>query len=153
MAVGPHGGVGMPVPFDQIPVGEGLLPDDNRVPFFMDRRTLDLLAENGLAEKYHDAGFVPVAVSRPDAIFKGLRRPNQHEGLYYSVRPESDPDADKEDDAQFAGLPRYGVAFLAFVLVRDMGYVVFDWEWREEDPDQPGHPLGWRTDFAAKVYP
>ena len=143
----------MPIPFDQIPVGEGLLPDGGRGPFFVDRRTLDLLAEHGFVEKYHDARFVPGAVSKPDAIFQGLRRPNQHDGLCYSVRPENDPEAESDEDPGFAGLPRYGVAFLAFVEVRDMGYVVFDWEWRDEDPDEPGLPRGWRNDFAAKVYP
>jgi hypothetical protein len=142
----------MPVPFDQIPVGEGVLPDGRRAPFFVVRQTLEQLSEHGLSEKYHDARFVLVAVSKPDAIFSGLRRPNQHEGLCYSVRPESDPD-DDDDLPEVTAMPRYGVAFLAFVEVRDMGYVVFDWEWREEDPDQPGNPLGWRDDFAAKVYP
>lgn len=143
----------MAVPFDQIPVGEGMLPDGSRAPFFTDRRTLDLLAEHGFAEKLRDSRFVPEAVSKPDAIFRGLRRPNQNEGLCYSVRPENDPDDERDDTPEFAGLPRYGVAFLAFVEVRDMGYVVFDWEWRDEDPNDPGHPVGWRSDFDAKVYP
>jgi len=142
----------MPVPFDQIPVGEGVLPDGTQVSFFVDRRTLDLLIENGLAEKHHDSRFVPEAVSKPDAIFRGLRRPNQNEGLCYSVRPEIDPDNTDDADDALDGPPRYGVAFLAFVEVRDMGYVVFDWEWRNEDPDKPGHPLGWETDFADRVY-
>src|SRR5688500_9375165 len=110
----------MAVPFDQIPVGEGILPDGSRVPFFVDRRTLELLREQGASEKYRDARFVPGAVAAPDAIFQGLRRPNQNEGLCYSVRPESDPDDDEADQPGFAGLPRYGQAFLAFVEVRDM---------------------------------
>jgi hypothetical protein len=143
----------MAVPFDLLPVGEGVLPDGSRVPFFVDRRTLDLLADHGHGEKYRDARFVPAAVSNPDAIFRGLRRPNQYDGLCYSVRPESDPDNDGDEAPEFARLPRYGEAFLAFVEVRDMGYVVFDWEWRSEDPDEPGHPQGWQEDFAAKVYP
>ena len=79
----------MPIPFDQIPVGEGVVPSGARVPFFVDRRTLDLLADHGLAEKHHDSRFVPEAVAKPDAIFRGLRRPNQYEGLCYSVRPEA----------------------------------------------------------------
>ena len=141
----------MPIPFDQIPVGEGLLPGGGRGPFFIDRRTLTLLSEHGFAEKYNDARFVPQAVSKPDAIFRGLRRPNQNEGLFYSIRPETDPDDD--GDAEKVGLPRYGVVFLAFVEARNMGYVVFDWEWRDEDPDEPGYPLRWRDDFAEKVYP
>jgi hypothetical protein len=147
------GGVRMPIPFGQIPVGEGVLPDGGSATFFIDRRTLELLAEHGYGEKYHDARFLPLAVSRPDAIFQGLSRPNRHDGLCYSVRPESDPDDDGTNEPGAVALPRYGVTFLAFVEVRDMGYMVFDWEWRDEDPDEPGHPLGWKDDFAAKVYP
>jgi hypothetical protein len=49
-------------------------------------------------------------------------------------------------------LPRYEVVFLAFAEVRNMGYVVFDWEWRDEDQDEPGHPRGWQED-AKRVYP
>jgi hypothetical protein len=142
----------MAVPFDQIPVGEGVLPGGGRGQFFVDRRTVDLLIEHGFTEKLHDSRFLPMTVDAPDAIFRGLRRPNQNDGLCYSIRPESDPDTADEDPG-FAGLPRYGMAFLAFVEVRDMGFVVFDWEWRDEDPDEPGHPLGWRDDFAGKVYP
>jgi hypothetical protein len=142
----------MPIPFDQIPIGEGILPDGSQVSFFVDRQTLESLIEHGHTEKYHDSRFLPGAVSEPDAIFKGLRRPNQNDGLCYSVRPASDPAEDDESPAVDV-LPRYGVAFLAFVEVRDMGYVVFDWEWRTEDPDEPGHPLGWIDDFAERVYP
>jgi uncharacterized protein (TIGR02996 family) len=43
-----------------------MLPGGGRGPFFVDRRTLNLLAEPGFAEKYHDARFVPEAVSQPD---------------------------------------------------------------------------------------
>jgi hypothetical protein len=143
----------MPVPFDQIPVGEGVLPDGQRWPFFIDRRTLDLQKEYGFSDKYVNVRFVPLVIADPDAIFKGLRRPNQFEGLCYSVRPERDPDDDDDDHGGFAALPRYGAVFLAFVEVRELGYVVFDWEWRDEDPDEPGHPLGWKQDFAEKVYP
>jgi hypothetical protein len=142
----------MPVPFDQIPVGEGILPGGGSAPFFVDRRTLDLMIEHGFTEKYDDGRFLPMAVSEPDAIFKGLKRANQQESLCYSIRPERDPDDEKNESEAFA-LPRYGVVFLAFVEVAQMGYMVFDWEWRDEDPDQPGYPLGWKNDFAEKVYP
>ena len=32
------------------------------------------------------------------------------------------------------------------------GYVVFDWEWREEAADAPGHPAGWATDFERRLW-
>lgn len=33
-----------------------------------------------------------------------------------------------------------------------MVYVVFDWEWRTESADEPGHPENWQTDFARRVW-
>lgn len=141
----------MAVPYGQVPIGDGLLPSGERAPFFILRHTLDLLSEYGPQEKYRDARFIEMAVTQPDAIYRGLRRPNQHEGLCYSIRPESDPD-DYESITGVASLPRYGVVFLAFVEAGAMGYVVFDWEWREEDGDNPGCPAAADRDFAGRVY-
>jgi hypothetical protein len=146
----------MLVPIDQIPLGEGILPDGGCGPFYVDRQTLTLLQENGHSEKYSDARFLLMAVTKPDAIFKGLRRPNQLEGLCYSIRPEGDPDDENSEDAEshaITALPRYGAAFLAFIEIRVVGYVAFDWEWRDEDPDMPGYPLNWADDFGKQVYP
>ena len=69
-----------------------------------------------------------------------------------SARPGYDPD-DDEDQRQPGVLPRYEQVFLAFVQVRDMGMVVFDWTWRDEDPNAPGLPLHHEIDFAGKVWP
>src|SRR5438046_3129948 len=124
----------MLVPFDQIPIGDGIRPDGSAVPFYIDRWALESGVEYGFTERYFDSRFIPMAVSDPDVVFSGLKRPNQHSGLAYSVRPEYDPDDDEEERAT-AGMPRYGEVFLAFAEVRDMGYVVFDWAWRQEDPE------------------
>lgn len=142
----------MLVPFSQIPIGEGKSPEGSLVPFFIDRWAVDSASEHGFSERYFDTRFVPIAVSDPDVIFAGLIRANQDDGLAYSVRPEHDPD-DDEDDRAFSGLPKYGQVFLAFVEVRDMGYVVFDWTWRDEDPDDPGYPKSWKESFTKKVWP
>jgi hypothetical protein len=61
----------MPIPFDQMPIGEGLLPDGTRVPFFINAKELRALQDEGPAWKYHDARFIEEAVSNPDAIFEG----------------------------------------------------------------------------------
>lgn len=140
----------MLVPFGQMPVGNGLLPDGSTVPFYIDRHELDFLRDNGPSWKFEDARFIEEAIRDPDAIFRGLRRPNQTDSLCHSVFPTHDPD---EPDEFGNGLaPRYGFVFLAFSYLAGMGYVVFDWEWREVDPDEVGHPANWKHDFAGRAW-
>jgi hypothetical protein len=141
----------MAVPFGQLPIGDGRLPDGGTAPFFIDRGELEIVRLDGPAWKFQDARFIPESVADPDVIFEGLRRPNQSESLCYSVRPTQDPD-EEQDEIAAETIPRYGYVFLAFVYLGMMGYVVFDWEWREEDPDQPGHPVNWATDFARRAW-
>ncbi len=109
---------------------------------------LDALEEFGPAEKHEDGRFVYECVSQPDAIFEGLKRDRQDDGLCYSLRPTHDPMA---PDAET--LPRYGFTFLTFVRPGVGGYVVFDWAWREEDSHLPGHPMNWETDFTRRTWP
>jgi hypothetical protein len=42
--------------------------------------------------------------------------------------------------------------FLAYVHGCVGGYIVFDWDWREEDPDKPGFPLNWEEDFEPPTW-
>ncbi|MGL6095324.1 MAG: hypothetical protein ACRC7O_05935 [Fimbriiglobus sp.] len=140
----------MAVPFHQLPIGDGHLPDGTTAPFFVDRTEFDTVRDEGPAWKFHDARFIPEAVADPDAIFRGLRRPNQNESLCYSVQPTRDPD----DDANEYGIavpPVFGRVFLVFAYLGSMGYVVFDWEWREAG-DEPGHPENWQDDFAERIW-
>jgi hypothetical protein len=137
----------MPIPFDQIPVGEGLDQDGKPgANFFISRAELDLLEREGPEWKLEDARFIIETVGQPDAIFEGLKRPGQEKSLCYSVRPTHDPDIEEKDQP----LPRYGFAFLAFARLGVGGYVVFDWEWRKEDPEGPGQPAGWENDFERR---
>lgn len=140
----------MPIPFDQIPVGEGLLPDGTRAPFFVDGRELRILHEQGPAWKYHDARFIEEAVADPDVIFEGLRRPNQTDAFCYSVRPLRDPDEEEDSTSELLP-PVWGQVFLAFARLGPMGYLVFDWEWRPEGAE-PGHPEDGDTDFERIVW-
>jgi hypothetical protein len=139
----------MPIPIDQIPIGEGLYPDGKPgASFFISRAELDLLERDGPEWKLEDARFIPETVGQPDAIFEGLLRPGQEKSLCYSVRPTHDPENEDENQS----LPRYGFAFLTFARLGLGGYVVFDWEWREEDVEAPGHPSGWRIDFERRTW-
>lgn len=141
----------MPIPSNQLPIGDGRLPDGGTAPFFIDRNELDAVRDDGPAWKYHDARFIEEAIADPDAIFEGLRRPNQTDSLCYSVRPSRDPDED-DDPFGVGAPPAFGKVFLAFAGLGPMGYLVFDWEWRPESPDDPGHPENWNHDFARRVW-
>lgn len=136
----------MPIPIDHLPIGEGRDPDGKPgASFFMDRTELDVIRRDGPDWKLEDARFIYETVQEPDAIFEGLRRPGQHKSLCYCVRPTHDPDATADE-----GLPRYGVVFAVFARSGVGGFVVFDWEWRQEDPEAPGHPAGWENDFEKR---
>jgi hypothetical protein len=137
----------MPLPADQLPIGEGRDPSGQPgAMFYVDRAELDIIEQDGPDWKLDDARFIAEAVAEPDAIFEGLQRPGQEKSLCYAVRPTHDPDQESES------LPRYGFVFLVFVRLGVGGFVVFDWEWREEDPDMPGYPVGWKDDFARRTW-
>jgi hypothetical protein len=139
----------MPIPFEQLPIGEGLDPMGNPgAAFFINRSELEAFERDGPEWKYDDARFIDEAVKAPDAIFERLNRPKQLDGLCYSVRPTLDPDEEGELDL----LPRYGYVFVAFARRGMGGYVVFDWEWRKEHADDPGHPANWGEDFERRTW-
>ncbi len=139
----------MPIPKDQLPIGEGLCPDGTgRVSFFVDRAALDLFEEEGPEWKLEEARFLKEVIASPDAVFQGLKLPGQEQGLAYSVRPTHDPDQEGPNQIP----PRFGYVFVAFARSGIGGYVVFDWEWREEDGDAPGHPVRWQTDFERRTW-
>lgn len=139
----------MPIPSDQLPIGEGRDKDGNRgASFFVSRTTIEALEQYGPEWKYEDARFIPEAILQPDAIFEGLKRPGQEKSLCYSVRPTHDPD----DETETQTLPRYGYVFLVFARSCVGGYEAFDWEWREEDSESPGLPIGHETDFERYTW-
>lgn len=142
----------MAIPADQLPIGEGQMPDGSRYPFFISKREFERIRLDGPPWKYEDARFIPEAVGDPDAIFEGLRRPNQEESFCYSVRPTHDPD-DEGGEGVEPVPSRFGHVLLVFVTLGPVGCVVFDWEWREEDPDEPGLPLNHENDFARRAWP
>jgi hypothetical protein len=138
----------MAIPANQLPIGEGATPDGTgRATFFVDLNVLWVLEQQGPEWKHQDARFVPEAVDVPDAIFAGLKRHGREGALCYSVRPTIDPEVE-----ECQSLPRYGYVFIAFVEPCVGGFIVFDWDWREEDPDRPGHPLNWEEDFEKPTW-
>jgi hypothetical protein len=139
----------MAIPNDQVPMGDGLDPTGAPgASFFVSRTELETLERNGPEWKLEDARFILEAIRSPDAIFEGLLRPGQESGLCYSVRPTHDPECDDE----YQNLPRFGFVFLVFARPAVGGYIAFDWEWRQEDGDVPGHPAFWQTDFERRTW-
>jgi hypothetical protein len=139
----------MPIPRDQLPIGEGVYPDGNGgASFFVSQSELDINEHDGPEWKLEDARFKKEAINAPDAIFQGLKRPGHEESFAYSVRPTHDPNEEEPDPIP----PRFGYAFVVFARTGVGGYVVFDWEWREEDADLPGHPVSWQSDFERRTW-
>jgi hypothetical protein len=137
----------MPIPSDEIPVGEGLDPLGNPgASFFVSMNALETLERNGPEWKLEEVRFILEAVRSPDAIFEGLLRSGHEKDLCYSVRPLHDPESEN------AHPPRFGFVFVVFVRTAIGGFVAFDWEWREEDSDAPGHPIRWAADFERRTW-
>ncbi len=138
----------MAIPIDQLPIGEGRHPDGTTgASFFMDRPTLEVIEADGPEWKFEEARFIAEAIKEPDVIFQGLHRDTFPDGLCYSVRFTADPD---EPDAGTP--PAFGRVFVVFARLGVGGHVVFDWSWRSEDPDEPGHPVSWQTDFTRRTW-
>ena len=139
----------MPIPRDQLPIGAGLYPDGTGgASFFMDAAELDVLERDGPEWKLEDARFFKEAINDPDAIFQGLKRPGHDESFAYCVRPTHDPAVEATDPIP----PRFGFVFIVYARSGIGGYVVFDWEWREEDADNPGHAVHWESDFERRTW-
>jgi hypothetical protein len=137
----------MAVPSDQLPIGEGRDPAGTPgAGFFIDLTVLEAVERDGPDWKYDDARFIEEAIREPDAIFEGPKGFAQRDILCYAVRPTHDPENEFD-----SGPPAFGKVFLVYVRV-GMGYVVFDWAWREEDEAHPGRPLGWETEFARMTW-
>ena len=138
----------MALPIDQMPIGEGRHPNgDKGAAFFIDKPTLYQIEEKGPLWKFADARFILEAVSEPDSIFEGLKRANHAECYCYCVRPTHDPE---DPDAQ--GPMFLEKVFVVFVRPGVWGYVVFDWGWRQQDPDLAWHPVNWQTDFTRRTW-
>ncbi len=124
----------------------GAIPSVSLAQVFGDRKELEILEDHGPEWKYDDARFIEGVIREPDAIFEGLERPEHETSLCYSARLESDPDSEATLN------PRYGFVFVVFARPGVGGYVVFDWEWRGEDFDHPGHPLDWTATFRSRTW-
>jgi hypothetical protein len=128
----------MPIPADNIPLGLGRNPlvEGEEVEFFVSASNLDKIEADGPTWKLADAVHVRAVIKNPDAIFEGLQREEYEDGFCYSFKPPQSP---------------AGMVFLIFIMM-NMGYVVFDWEWRPEDKINSGHPEKWDTNFGRLVW-
>lgn len=132
---------------DYLPVDDGIGPNGTiDVPFYVDIHRIRELRDDGPEWKYEDARFLKETIQQPDVIFGDLRRDGENDSFAYSVRLTHDPDEEQQVP------PTFGKVFLAFVRLVQGGYLIFDWEWREEDPDNPGFPKGHKQDFGSPTW-
>lgn len=132
---------------DYLPVDDGIGPYGNSdVPFYVLKTVIRELQDDGPEWKYEDARFLKEAIQQPDVIFGDLKRNGENDSFAYSVRLTHDP----HEENPFP--PAFGRVFLVFVRLGQGGYLIFDWEWREEDADHPGFPIGFGQDFGSPTW-
>lgn len=84
-------------------------------------------------------------VLAPTSVFKGLERGKQtvqsvNDGWAYCSKPRQ---AFSND-----GTPHSSPEGKVFVVYSDVNHYVFDWDWVNEDPHDPGYPLDYRLRFG-----
>jgi len=136
------------LPANQLPIGAGVHPDGTEGAFFfVDLVVLNQLEEDGPAWKFDDRRFLEEAVTDPDVIFEGRKAASSEDYFCYCVQPRQDPDKPAEEAQPF-----FSRVFQAIVRRRTGGYVVVDWVWRQEDPDEAWHPQGWQSEFTRRTW-
>lgn len=116
---------------------------------FISRDMLLNLVENGPEYKLNDAWCIPDVLDYPKVIFEGLNRSEYEDGFCFSGLPEkrrTSQDRETVDSPQF-------MVFLVFAQYQDDKLIVLDWEWRREDRNNPGYPLGWKDAFKRQTWP
>ena len=111
----------------------------------------------GPAHKFFDLHLLPHILQHPMAIFEGLEREEQQNGLCYAgippfIRRESKA-AISRGRAELDLLelpPPPGMTFAVFMTVR---YVIFDWRWERADVNNAGHPTEWEVRFDKRLWP
>lgn len=140
----------MPIPITHMPLGfVGITPDgQSDAEFFILRDDISFLKRHGPTWRYEDAALLQDALATPDCTFEDLKRKEYGVaiGYCYCVKPNRCYGDDGKPQP-----PPPDMVFIVFVRV-DFGYVVFHWEWRQEDRSDLRHPLGWRNDFGRRLW-
>lgn len=111
----------------------------------------------GPAHKFFDLHILPHVLQNPGAIFEGLERDEQQNGLCYAGIPPSIRREIKGSTGRGGAEldlielpPPDGMTFAVFMNVR---YVIFDWRWEQADANNAGHPIEWDTRFNKRLWP
>lgn len=126
-----------------------LTGEDGGWRVILPRRTLRHLEENGPFQRLWNVHVAADTLACPNAIFVGLNRLHYSEAYCYSLSParmfvsrdETVPLPDR----------RVMVAFVVFGA--DGRPMLLSWEWRDEDLETPGCPVGYQTDFRSRIWP
>jgi hypothetical protein len=121
----------------------GLCPSgEGECQFLVRQQYLDHLYKNGPEWKFYNLHILPEILGDPKAIFEGLRRDDFEGGYCYSGYPSKR----MQGNSIVLPIPPETVA-VVFVNPSVRGNVVLDWEWRPDDPDEPGRPEAWQDHF------
>lgn len=128
-------------------VGRGVHPSDQeQCTFFVSWTALEKI-ETDSPWKFQDEWLLEQAVAAPvpSAAFSGLSRVNHEDGAYcISVAASA-----------LRNAPQEGVFLIYIKEEPGMGFagpIIIDWDWRPEDKDHPGRPVGWQKDFGEPTW-
>jgi len=127
---------------------KGHAPDrEGRCDFLVSKHHIERLQRAGPHWKFYNLHAMKEVLEVPAVVFTGLHREGVEHGYCYSGH------ASKKMQGPGIELPP-PPDFVAVVIVcpDHRGNIVLDWEWRREDPDKPGWPQDWQSDFTRPVW-
>ncbi len=122
---------------------EGLAPDGSgKAIFIIAKKRIEDLQRYAPESKFLELPNVKETLESPIVIFDGLKRDDFLNSYGFCKVPLTQK---RSETIETPFPPNF--VFLVYVSRDDRGLVVFDWEKRKVDPDYPGRPLGWASDF------
>lgn len=115
--------------------------------FALSRESLGLAESSGLKWKFGNAELVREVIAEPSSVWRGLKRFSHETSFCYAGRPSYRLDEDLNE----VGFPANRL-FLAFVKMHYNTLLVFDWEFRESDDNDPSIPVHAEEDFEEKLW-
>jgi hypothetical protein len=143
----------VPIPLKYYTV-HGVKPDySGEEEFLVETAYVDHLKASGQVDKWRASPAVSDVLKKPDSTFRGLKRPTDDppfsEGLIYCGKP-----TDCYGEQGRTDPPRGYVLAVYVILDHELDSPrVIDWDWKEEDTDDLGHPRAWQADYGERIWP
>lgn len=120
-------------------------PNDEPIEVWLDQAHIDGLTKRGLETRFARIQLIPEVLKSPRAIFQGLKREEQEDGLCYAGVPDVD-----HRNVSITVPPPKSMVFLVFITACNK---ISDWRWEKCDKDALDCPENYRTRFEKILWP